>query len=76
MANPKDPAKPVARSPGFWENLMSPKPKGPATSLRNATRNPGRERRTDTDLTDSAFSFYIMDRWVESTQVQLISLNQ
>ena len=37
MANPKDPAKPVARSPGFWENLMSPKPKGPATSLRNAT---------------------------------------
>ena len=42
MANPKDPAKPVARSPGFWENLMSPKPKGPATSLRNATttKNP------------------------------------
>ena len=37
MANPKDPAKPVARSPGFWENLISPKSKEPAACLRNAT---------------------------------------
>ena len=37
MANPKNPAKPVARSPGFWESIISPKPKEPAASLRNAT---------------------------------------